>query len=316
MSTVEDIRKYIIQRIKNDKLPIIEDNDKEYVMFYFFDSVQHARTSLRLTIRGNNANSQASTISIGIEKSGDDNISLKYFGKKFNELRNQLEKYGLKKPSNSSQNHYQITCNSKDSSKMIGFIDELLNLHMSATQKKSNNPQTVLSDIKPENQISETNTDLTCEESDIPDAFTEIEEYKHEYEHLNKTERNMIIKSRIGQGRFREEVMDLWERRCSVTGMNNCSILKASHIKPWRDSTNEERLDRYNGLLLIPNLDTLFDQGFISFNEEGKIMISTNLSKEDRDYLGVKDDFRLKMFAKTKEYMKYHRDNIYKNNVK
>jgi hypothetical protein len=311
MYAIDDIYKHIKERIEKDHISIVEDKGKKDKTFKFKSK---KKTTIKLVIRKKNQSSQVSSVYIGIGDNGDDKMSLRYFGLTFNDLREKLQKYELKKTDVRSKDHYQITCKpKKELSKMIGFIDELLNLYMSATQKKSNNPQTVFPDSKQENQISETNTDLTHDESDISDVFAEIKEKKHDYESLDETERDSIIKSRIGQGRFREEVMNLWGRCCSVTGMNNCSVLKASHIKPWRDSSNEERLDPNNGLLLIPNLDTLFDLGFISFDEEGKIMISTNLSKEDRDYLGVKDDFWLRnMSPETKEYMKYHRDNIFK----
>jgi putative restriction endonuclease len=82
-----------------------------------------------------------------------------------------------------------------------------------------------------------------------------------------------LIKARIGQGAFRAKLIVLWGS-CAVTGYKDLNLLVASHIKPWSVSSNSERLDVYNGLLLVPNLDKAFDSGFISFKESGEIMIS------------------------------------------
>jgi len=95
--------------------------------------------------------------------------------------------------------------------------------------------------------------------------------------------------------------------------MKNISLLKASHIRPWKNSTDGERLDQYNGLLLTPNLDTLFDQGMISFKDSGVIILSDEFIQDDREILGVKSDMKLlKTIKKIEKYMKYHRDNVLK----
>ena len=102
------------------------------------------------------------------------------------------------------------------------------------------------------------------------DAVTEI---LAELESIPETERIAVLKSRVGQGVFRERLIGYW-KGCAVTGADCISVLRASHIKPWRDSSNEERLDQFNGLLLTPNLDAAFDAGRISFDNSGKIMLS------------------------------------------
>jgi putative restriction endonuclease len=94
----------------------------------------------------------------------------------------------------------------------------------------------------------------------------------------------------------------------------NLSLLKASHIKPWRDSSNQERLDPENGLLLHPALDHLFDSGFISFDNTGKIMISEKLSASDLKTLNIRHDMVLRKISEgVKRYLKYHQENVYKN---
>src|SRR6185503_5041613 len=87
------------------------------------------------------------------------------------------------------------------------------------------------------------------------------------------TEREAIITARRGQGLFKQRVM-LIENRCRITHVDNAAHLRASHCKPWRDSTNDERLDGENGLLLTPSIDHLFDRGFISFENSGRLIIS------------------------------------------
>jgi len=86
---------------------------------------------------------------------------------------------------------------------------------------------------------------------------------------LTPTEKDALVKARRGQGKFREAVLSYWGN-CAVSNCSELFLLRASHIKPWKDSTNTERLDRYNGLLLNPNLDAAFDKGLISFADDGK----------------------------------------------
>jgi hypothetical protein len=90
---------------------------------------------------------------------------------------------------------------------------------------------------------------------------------------VSNTDRESIIRARVGQGIFKQRVLQI-ETSCRITGVNNLSHLVASHCKPWRDSTNEERLDGENGLLLTPSIDHLFDRGFIGFDDSGDLIIS------------------------------------------
>lgn len=139
----------------------------------------------------------------------------------------------------------------------------------------------------------------------------DIEEHADEYSSLSETEREAVIRSRIGQGIFRKRLFDLWEG-CSVTGINTPAILKASHIKPWRHCTNFERTDPYNGLLFTPNLDALFDCGYISFGDKGNILISKLLIDETQRALGINDSLIMRFVHKQHcKYLRYHRNNIY-----
>jgi hypothetical protein len=100
------------------------------------------------------------------------------------------------------------------------------------------------------------------------------------------TTRKALIKARIGQGLFRRNVASI-EHRCRVTGVTYPTHLFAGHIKPWRESTDEERLNGENGLLLAPSIDHLFDRGFISFEDNGELIISDVAHKESVRRMGV-----------------------------
>jgi len=125
-----------------------------------------------------------------------------------------------------------------------------------------------------------------------------------------ETDKLTLIKSRIGQGEFRTGLLSYW-KGCAVTGYKTSSMLIASHIKPWRDSNNHERLDYYNGLLLTPNLDKAFDTGFISFDLKGKILISDVF--ESPKVLGVETDMKIRFEKAHRRYLEYHRDVVFMN---
>lgn len=128
---------------------------------------------------------------------------------------------------------------------------------------------------------------------------------------IKATEKDSIVKSRIGQGIFRKGLIDYWHG-CAISQCPLTWMLIASHIKPWRDSDNQERLDDYNGLLLLPNYDKLFDLGYISFDQKGKIMYSRLLDKFDRDSIGLTNDLRLVKFEEQHlKYLKYHNENCF-----
>lgn len=144
------------------------------------------------------------------------------------------------------------------------------------------------------------------------DPIQEIEDFKTIYKDLPETERNSIVCSRIGQGEFRTNLIKYWGK-CAVTGCESIEVLKASHIKPWRISSNIERLDKFNGLLLVPNLDSAFDNGLISFGNEGKIIISKLLNYNDRNKLGIYSELFLeKIETHHIKYLEYHRQNVFK----
>lgn len=143
------------------------------------------------------------------------------------------------------------------------------------------------------------------------DAFKEVREHAAEYKTLAVTEQEQIVVSRLGQGNFRRNVIRLWGS-CSVTGLQNVSLLRASHIKPWKDSNNDERLTPYNGLLLIPDYDFLFDRGYISFKDDGNVLVSEKLSPFARKVFDVKDNMQLRrVFTDSKKYLEFHREVVF-----
>lgn len=127
---------------------------------------------------------------------------------------------------------------------------------------------------------------------------------------LDKTEVERLVRQRVGQQKFREAMLDYWGGACSVTGIALQTILRASHAKPWSEcSSDAERLDVFNGFLLVPNLDALFDRFLISFDETGKLLVSESLSINDQVGLGFKPNMQLRWLSDAHQgYLKWHRE--------
>jgi HNH endonuclease len=121
-----------------------------------------------------------------------------------------------------------------------------------------------------------------------------------------------LVQARVGQGKFRKQVMQMWRNGCAVTGCQVTAMLRASHIKPWRDCSNErERLSADNGLMLTANLDALFDRGLISFDKTGMMLISPDISETDKKNLGLKGAKLLMRPSEHQErFLAYHRKNF------
>ncbi|WP_051890210.1 HNH endonuclease [Chryseobacterium vrystaatense] len=141
-------------------------------------------------------------------------------------------------------------------------------------------------------------------EEKLDDTLDQINQIKNDNT-LSNLEKESIILSRIGQGKFREELIELW-KGCAISKFDDSKFLIASHIKPWKKSTNQEKIDKYNGLLLLPTYDKLFDLGFISFDDSGKIIISKLLNNFDK--LNIDNDIIIDITNNNKKYLKYHRE--------
>ncbi len=103
-----------------------------------------------------------------------------------------------------------------------------------------------------------------------------------------KTEVERVVSQRLGQQEFRNSLLSYWKNACAVTGINLPEVLRASHAKPWAEcETDAERLNVFNGFLLVANLDTLFDCGLITFDDEGRMICSSKLSTSHKEALGL-----------------------------
>ena len=130
-------------------------------------------------------------------------------------------------------------------------------------------------------------------------------------EGLRGEERDAVIKVRVNQGRFRQDLLKRYSH-CCLCGVSNPNLLTASHIKPWAVSTPDEKLNLDNGLLLCPNHDKLFDGGFITFDSNGKIQISKELLEHDRIFMNVNENMHIDLDEAMEKNMKFHRENIFK----
>lgn len=123
-----------------------------------------------------------------------------------------------------------------------------------------------------------------------------------------QTTRDALVKARVGQGGFRAALVNVWDGQCAATSCSELSVLRASHIKPWRSSNDFERLDPANGLLLTANLDALFDQGFITFSDSGRMLLAKKLKRQTLIDLGLPIQLRQPLSDRQRSYMKFHRD--------
>lgn len=115
------------------------------------------------------------------------------------------------------------------------------------------------------------------------------------------------------KGDSEHQVLDIWGSRCAVTGSHTHDAIRASHIKPWSEATDDERLDPQNGLALVATIDALFDAGLISFASTGTMLLSSLLSDAERRILGIgKGSLARKPSTKTAKYLAHHREKRFK----
>lgn len=150
-----------------------------------------------------------------------------------------------------------------------------------------------------------------------PPAIGLVQWEEHELEkvhvdsRLPETAREAIVLARRGQGLFKSRVMKI-ESHCRLTGVTREEHLRASHCKPWRHATNEERLDGENGLLLTPTFDHLFDRGFITFEDSGELLISPVAHRDSLLRMGLDPDVSRNVGGFSdgqKQYLDFHREN-------
>ena len=141
----------------------------------------------------------------------------------------------------------------------------------------------------------------------LPDApLTEFERETRGLPQTTETERLTI--ERIGQGIFRRALVEYWDGRCAVTGINDPALLRASHIVPWAACTSDaQRLEVHNGLLLSALWDAAFDSGLVSFDDDGRALIGPDLSAEARSLLNPTSSLRRPPTREQREHLRTHR---------
>jgi hypothetical protein len=121
------------------------------------------------------------------------------------------------------------------------------------------------------------------------------------------TTKQALVAARLGQGGFRRSLDELWGARCAIRGFSTRELLRASHIKKWSKSTDKQRLDPNNGLLLSAHLDALFDKGLISFDENGKMLVSKKLPVSERRELRLSGRLLQRPWKELSSYLSIHR---------
>ena len=129
-------------------------------------------------------------------------------------------------------------------------------------------------------------------------------------EDLSESEKRVLTKFRIGQSEFRKRLIDYWKGECSVSKLGNVDLLIASHIKPYSECVGVEKYDLFNGLLLSPAYDKLFDKFLISFDDMGGIIISDLLLEKDRNILNISESDFVNIVDEHKKYLKYHNERL------
>jgi len=134
---------------------------------------------------------------------------------------------------------------------------------------------------------------------------------KKNYKKPNHTERTGTVTSRVGQGYYRQQIIERWNGTCPVTKCSIGPILISSHIVPWSESNDDERLDVDNGILLSPNVDALFDKYLISFDDDGKLLVSDKLDHVNLNTLSLNKDISIPVTEGMKKYLERHRKKFY-----
>ena len=162
--------------------------------------------------------------------------------------------------------------------------------------------------------VHATNKFLNICEAFAESGFAAASQVASAYEQVvaRVTSKRALVATRVGQDDFRAQLIRYW-KTCAVTGCSVARILRASHLKPWSECDSRERLDPFNGLLLAPNLDALFDCGLITFADSGDVIVSTELDPDACVALGIAPAMRLrKVNTAHLPYLKYHRENVFK----
>lgn len=137
----------------------------------------------------------------------------------------------------------------------------------------------------------------------------DIEEVRND-RRISETTKETLIDARRGQGQFRADLVRRWNGLCAVTGCGISAMLRASHIKPWRKSTNRDRLNPANGILLAAHVDALFDCGLVSFADNGAVLVSAQIA-DDVSQFNLPNRLRRKLTKQEKQFLSYHRRHVF-----
>lgn len=143
-----------------------------------------------------------------------------------------------------------------------------------------------------------------------------INRIKAKIEGLSETEKETVIHQRVGQGYFKELLLNKYDSKCALCAIKTIKILKASHIKPWSKSTDKQKLDENNGLLLCAHHDALFDKYLLSFEDNGTPIISNLIPEEHFESLGIEQIACIEVLEEMKPYLRWHRQELKKREQK
>ncbi len=195
-----------------------------------------------------------------------------------NEILTEVRRRGLPTTNAPDRHLYRLEGRQKD--RPTAYIRKNGDRWVPLEFTKSNNDNVATSGVVSNSESSSRAPIPECDQArDITTILTDSQ--------ISETSRKALVDARLGQGKFRESVLRLWDRRCAVTDSTIGAAIRASHIKPWRDATNEERLDEENGIPLIASLDALFDLGWISFYTSGRMIFSEEMSPNEREIFAI-----------------------------
>jgi hypothetical protein len=140
-----------------------------------------------------------------------------------------------------------------------------------------------------------------------------LEQELQTHEKIRGTESESLVRARIGQDMYRKALLSYWKGQCAVTGITIPQLLRASHAKPWAECESDaERLNVYNGFLLAAHLDALFDTGLISFTNQGRIIISSQLPKSELRHIGIDQNTTLRWIDESHiPFLNWHQNRVF-----
>lgn len=184
------------------------------------------------------------------------------------------------------------------------FVIKMFGGHQSITRETAAYIAGSVRPAKPSQELANIIGRLGSDEADRDADIADIDQD----ERLDPTTREALRQARIGQGKFRKDLLRLWGDACCVTGCDLDAVLRASHIKPWSESSNRERLDPNNGLPLAATVDALFDRHLISFEDSGEMLVSASITESQRRMLGLPARLSKQPSPEQRRYLALHRE--------